>query len=71
MTNVTQLLEAAAAGDPKAVTDLLPLAYDELCKLAAARMAPEKPGTIARTPSWINRPCSTCRPKRRLRRSTF
>ena len=41
MSDVTQLLDAAAAGDPKAAADLLPLVYDELRKLAAARMAPE------------------------------
>ena len=44
MADVTQLLDAAAAGDPKAAAELLPLVYDELRKLAAARMADEKPG---------------------------
>jgi RNA polymerase sigma factor (TIGR02999 family) len=44
MADVTQLLDAAAAGDPKAAAELLPLVYDELRKLAAARMAEEKPG---------------------------
>jgi len=44
MSEVTQLLDAAAAGDPKAAAELLPLVYDELRKLAAARMAEEKPG---------------------------
>lgn len=44
MTDVTQLLDAAAAGDPKASAQLLPLVYDELRKLAAARMAGEKSG---------------------------
>jgi RNA polymerase sigma factor (TIGR02999 family) len=43
MADVTQLLDAAAAGDPKAAADLLPLVYDELRKLAAARMASEAP----------------------------
>ena len=38
MADVTQLLDAAAAGDPPAAADLLPLIYDELRKLAAARM---------------------------------
>jgi len=47
-------LEAAAAGDPKAVTDLLPLAYDELCKLAAARMAPEKPGQTIQATALVH-----------------
>jgi len=44
MANVTQLLDAAAAGDPRAAADLLPLVYDELRKLASARMVGEKPG---------------------------
>src|SRR5262245_32510226 len=44
MSNVTQLLEAAAAGDRAAAADLLPLVYDELRKLAAARLAAERPG---------------------------
>jgi RNA polymerase sigma factor (TIGR02999 family) len=43
MSDVTRLLDAAAAGDPKAAADLLPLVYDELRKLAAARLAAEKP----------------------------
>ena len=44
MSEVTQLLDAAAAGDAKAAAELLPLVYDELRKLAAARMAEEKAG---------------------------
>ena len=44
MSDVTRLLDAAAAGDRKAAADLLPLVYDELRELAAARMAPENPG---------------------------
>ena len=44
MSDVTRLLEAATAGDRKAAADLLPLVYDELRKLAAAKMAQEKPG---------------------------
>jgi RNA polymerase sigma factor (TIGR02999 family) len=44
MPDVTQLLGAAAAGDPAAAASLLPLVYDELRKLAAARLADEKPG---------------------------
>ena len=43
MADVTQLLDAAAAGDPQAAVDLLPLIYEELRKLAAARMAAEAP----------------------------
>jgi RNA polymerase sigma factor (TIGR02999 family) len=44
MSDVTLLLDAAAAGDRKAAADLLPLVYDELRKLAAAKMASEDPG---------------------------
>ena len=43
MSDVTRLLDAAAAGDRQAAADLLPLVYDELRKLAAARMAAESP----------------------------
>src|SRR5271167_4895569 len=44
MPEITQLLSAAAGGDRQAAADLLPLVYDELRKLAAARMAAENPG---------------------------
>jgi len=44
MVNVTHLLDAAAAGDPQATAELLPLVYDELRKLATARFADEKAG---------------------------
>jgi RNA polymerase sigma factor (TIGR02999 family) len=44
MSEVTQLLNAIDAGDSKAATQLLPLIYDELRKLAAAKMAQEPPG---------------------------
>jgi RNA polymerase sigma factor (TIGR02999 family) len=44
MADVTGLLHAAAAGDPTVAAELLPLVYDELRKLAAARMAAEDPG---------------------------
>jgi RNA polymerase sigma factor (TIGR02999 family) len=44
MADVTRLLDAAAAGDPKAAAELLPLVYDELRNLAAARFADEKAG---------------------------
>jgi RNA polymerase sigma factor (TIGR02999 family) len=44
MSDVTRLLEAAAEGDRKAAADLLPLVYEELRKLAAARMSVEAPG---------------------------
>jgi len=44
MSNVTRLLEAAAAGEPRAADELLPLVYDELRQLAASRLADEKLG---------------------------
>ncbi len=44
MADVTQILTAIQAGDPKAAAELLPLVYDELRRLAAARLAGEKPG---------------------------
>lgn len=43
MPEVTRLLDAAKAGDRKAGAELLPLVYEELRKLAAARMAAESP----------------------------
>src|SRR3954468_12947647 len=44
MSDVTRLIAAAQAGDRKAAADLLPFVYDELRKLAAARLAAEAPG---------------------------
>src|SRR5919109_853350 len=44
MNEVTRVLSAIEAGDPQAAAQLLPLVYDELRKLAAARMAAELPG---------------------------
>src|SRR5262245_37182792 len=44
MTDVTQLLEAIHQGKPQAADALLPVVYDELRKLAAAKMAHENPG---------------------------
>src|SRR4051794_10250120 len=44
MSDVTRLLGAVAAGDRRAAAGLLPLVYDELRKLAAARLSREAPG---------------------------
>ncbi len=44
MSDVTRILEAAQQGDPKAAEQLLPLVYDDLRRLAAAKMAGEAPG---------------------------
>jgi RNA polymerase sigma factor (TIGR02999 family) len=54
MADVTQLLDAAAAGDAKSAAELLPLVYDELRKLAAARMADEKPGQTLQATSLVH-----------------
>jgi RNA polymerase sigma factor (TIGR02999 family) len=44
MNEVTRILSGIEAGDPHAAEQLLPLVYDELRKLAAQRLAQEKPG---------------------------
>jgi len=44
MSEVTRILNAIEQGDPKAASQLLPLVYDELRKLAASKMAKELPG---------------------------
>jgi RNA polymerase sigma factor (TIGR02999 family) len=44
MSEVTRILSVAEQGDPRAAGQLLPLVYDELRKLAVARMADEAPG---------------------------
>ncbi len=54
MADLTRLLNAAAAGDPKAASELLPLVYDELRKLAAARMAAEKPGQTLQATALVH-----------------
>jgi len=49
MADVTQILNAAEQGDPKAAAELLPLVYDELRKLATARLAAEPGQTLQAT----------------------
>jgi RNA polymerase sigma factor (TIGR02999 family) len=44
VSDVTHILEAVARGDPAAADELLPLVYEELRRLAAAKMANEAPG---------------------------
>src|SRR6202051_950718 len=44
MSDGTQILSAIEQGDPSAAEQLLPLVYEELRKLAAQRLAQEKPG---------------------------
>jgi hypothetical protein len=52
MSDVTRLLDAAQTGDRQAAADLLPLVYDELRKLAAARMR-KTPVTPSTPPLWF------------------
>ena len=44
MPDVTHILAQIEHGDPQAASKLLPLVYDELRKLAALKLAREKPG---------------------------
>jgi RNA polymerase sigma factor (TIGR02999 family) len=44
MSDVTHILNAIEEGDPKAAQELLPLVYDELRRLAAQKLAQERPG---------------------------
>jgi RNA polymerase sigma factor (TIGR02999 family) len=44
MSEVTRILGQIQRGDPTAAEQLLPLVYDELCRLAAHKLAQEKPG---------------------------
>jgi RNA polymerase sigma factor (TIGR02999 family) len=44
MSEVTRILSAIEQGDPHAASELLPLVYDELRRLAAAKLAQERPG---------------------------
>jgi RNA polymerase sigma factor (TIGR02999 family) len=44
LSEVTGILQAIEEGDPHATEQLLPLVYDELRNLAAAKLAQEKPG---------------------------
>ena len=54
MPDVTRILSAAAAGDPRAAAELLPLVYEELRKLAAARLAEEKPGQTLQATALVH-----------------
>src|SRR4051812_716469 len=54
MSDVTRLLDAAAARDRKAAADLLPLVYDELRRLAAARVAGERPGQTLQATALVH-----------------
>ena len=54
MSDVTRLLEAAAGGDQHAAAELLPLVYEELRQLAAAKLAREKPGQTLQTTALVH-----------------
>src|SRR5260370_27353053 len=54
MTDVTRLLSGIEAGDPKAAEQLLPLVYDELRKLAAQKLAQEKPGQTLQATALVH-----------------
>src|SRR5262245_14534649 len=54
MSDVTRILSQIDAGDPAAAEQLLPLVYDELRKLAAAKMAHEKPGQTLQATALVH-----------------
>ena len=54
MSEVTRILSAIEGGDPQAADQLLPLIYDELRKLAAERMAQEKPGQTLQATALVH-----------------
>src|ERR1700687_5105366 len=54
MSEVTQILSAIEQGDPRAAEELLPLVYDELRKLAAQRLAAEKPGQTLQATALVH-----------------
>jgi RNA polymerase sigma factor (TIGR02999 family) len=54
MNDVTRILSAIEQGDPSAASELLPLVYGELRKLAAARLAREKPGQTLQATALVH-----------------
>ena len=54
MSEVTRILSAIDQGDPKAAEQLLPLIYDELRKLAAHKLAQEKPGQTLQATALVH-----------------
>src|SRR3954470_11950801 len=54
MNDVTRILSAIEAGDPQAAEQLLPLVYDELRKLAAHKLAEEKPGQTLQATALVH-----------------
>jgi RNA polymerase sigma factor (TIGR02999 family) len=54
MSEVTRILSAIEQGDPHAAEQLLPLVYDELRRLAAQKLAQEKPGQTLQATSLVH-----------------
>lgn len=54
MTDVTRILSQFESGDPSAAEQLLPLVYEELRKLAAVRLAQEKPGQTLQATALVH-----------------
>jgi RNA polymerase sigma factor (TIGR02999 family) len=54
MSDVTRILSQIESGDPSAAQQLLPLVYDELRKLAAAKLAHEKPGQTLQATALVH-----------------
>jgi len=54
MSDVTRILSQIESGDPAAAEKLLPLVYDELRKLAAAKLAQEKPGQTLQATALVH-----------------
>ena len=56
MSDVTRILSQIESGDPSGCRAVLPLVYNELRKLAAAKLAQEKPGQTLQATAWYMRP---------------
>src|SRR5688572_28228698 len=54
MSDVTRILSAIEAGDPSAAGELLPLVYEELRRLAAHKLAQEKPGQTLQATALVH-----------------
>ena len=54
MSDVTRILSQIESGDPSAANQLLPLVYDELRKLASAKLANEKPGQTLQATALVH-----------------
>jgi RNA polymerase sigma factor (TIGR02999 family) len=54
MSDVTRILSAIEGGDPHAAEQLLPLVYEELRKLAAQKLAQEKPGQTLQATALVH-----------------